>query len=164
MLSWHQIGWLPKRQSGFGLSKISSKTMQFWSLAACLTLQTLIIQTQSTRTGLSGSVWVQQFTSLCGCHQSPHLPFTFIWEQSSYEHSLCILMSLASSKVCNSVWYPDRSCASQGWLTLNLGCAKLLIESRGEGDSHLNSYTVGFGCTNQISRKDAQLTMAMILH
>lgn len=154
----------PRKTGWFWLSKITSKTMQFWSLAAYITL---IIQTRSTRTGLSGTAWVQQFTTLCGCHQSPHLPLTFIWELNSYEHLICILISLAFSKVCNSVWYPDRSCASQGWVTLNLGCAKLLIESKGGGDSHLfhlNSYTVGFGCTNQIFRKDAEVTMAMILH
>lgn len=112
-------------------------------------------------------MWVQQSTSLGGCHQPPHLPLTFIWELSTDKNSLCILISLAPSKECNSVWYSDRSCASQRWVSLNLRCAKLLIESKGGGDSHLfprNSYTVGFGCTNQISRKDAQVTMAMILH
>lgn len=29
---------------------------------------------------------------------------------------------------------------------------------------HLNSYTVGFGCANQTSRKVAQVNMALILH
>lgn len=61
--------------------------MQFWSPTAYVTLQTLVMQAQSTRTGLSVTVWVQQSTSLCGCHHPPHLPFPFIWELSSYKHS-----------------------------------------------------------------------------